>query len=244
MFATELDIHPDDSLAARDPIDGQNMAAALLAIGHDVRQPLVALRLLTESYAGKRLDRDTLRYIEGVRSCLTAMDGALSGVLDLCRLTCGKSGREVIAFPLAPFFAEVEATYSILAERKGLSFKLVYSALDVASDPVLLRRIVGNLLSNALQYTSSGGVLLGCRRAGAAIEIQVWDTGVGIDPRELSQIFAPMRRGKFTRPMAADGLGLGLANVKGLAALLGHPLRVASTPGKGSMFSIKVPIAL
>lgn len=113
----------------------------------------------------------------------------------------------------------------------------------IVSDPVLLERIIRNLLHNALRYTSQGGILIGCRRRGGMLHIGVWDTGIGIPAEQLDEIFEDFRQLGNPQQDQAKGLGLGLSVVKRMAGLLGHDVMVRSQPGKGSVFIVSVPLA-
>ncbi len=128
------------------------------------------------------------------------------------------------------------------ADAKQLTWRVVPSRLVVRSDPILLERILRNLVSNAIRYTPQGKVLLGCRRRGETVRIEVRDTGVGIAPADQSRIFEEFYQAGGANRRTKQGLGLGLATVRGLAALLGHELTLESAPGKGSTFAIEVPI--
>jgi CheY-like chemotaxis protein len=137
----------------------------------------------------------------------------------------------------------LEATYSGQAVRKGLSLRLPPASAWVSSDAVLLERILGNLISNAVRYTCRGGVVVLCRRRGEALRIEVVDSGPGIPADRLESIFSEFVRLEPTNDEEKQGLGLGLAIVERLARLLGHPIEVRSVVGRGSRFSIAVPLS-
>jgi CheY-like chemotaxis protein len=128
-----------------------------------------------------------------------------------------------------------------MAAQRGLSLRRVSSSAIVATDPALLRRILQNFISNALRYTRQGKVLVGCRRRGQQLLIEVWDTGCGIPDDQHGVIFEEFKRVGQADPQVAPGLGLGLAIVDRMARLLGHPVRLRSWPGRGSVFSVQVP---
>ena len=133
-----------------------------------------------------------------------------------------------------------ELTYH--AQAAGLALRVVPCALSIRSDPRLLEQMIRNLLSNALKYTQRGRVLLGCRRREGKLRIEIWDTGIGIPESELQAIFEEYHQLDNAARQRSHGLGLGLSIVKSLGELLGHPIRVRSLQGKGSVFSIEVPL--
>ena len=124
------------------------------------------------------------------------------------------------------------------AAEKGLDLIVVNTDLEVCSDPLLLERILRNLISNAIRYTERGRVLIGCRRRGATVSVEVWDTGIGIPPDQFGEIFREFHRSHKKTHRAIEGFGIGLAVVDRLTTLLGHRIEVSSTPGKGTMFRI------
>ena len=147
------------------------------------------------------------------------------------------------AFPVAQLLKRIEATFAGAAREKGLSLRAVSSSAWIHSDFILLERILFNLVSNAVRYTTRGGVVVGCRRRDTALRIEVWDTGPGIPPGERRNIFSEFYRlGGSDRDRRAGGLGLGLAIVDRLCRLLDHPIELASTVGNGSRFSVAVPL--
>jgi CheY-like chemotaxis protein/anti-sigma regulatory factor (Ser/Thr protein kinase) len=141
---------------------------------------------------------------------------------------------------LGPFLEDLGRELAPVAAAAGLRLRVAPTSLAVETDPALLRSIVQNLVGNALRYTERGGVLVGARRRGSRVRIEVWDTGPGLDADERRRVFEAWQRGT-SAGRDARGTGLGLAIVERLSALLGHTLDVASTPGRGSVFSIEVP---
>jgi two-component system, sensor histidine kinase len=201
----------------------------LAAASHDLRQPLHALGLFIAQLRGHMKSAEGSRLVERVDAAVLAMNELFNALLDISKLDAGVLAPNIIEFPVAT------------AREKGLSFQLVGSSSWTRSDPILLERIVLNLVSNAVRYTPTGTVVVGCRRRGGRLDIEVWDSGPGIPEDQQRNIF-----GEFYR-LAGDnthgGLGLGLAIVDRLCNLLGHPIRLVSTVGKGSRFSVTVPIA-
>jgi CheY-like chemotaxis protein len=164
-------------------------------------------------------------------------------LLDITKLDAGALTPTSAEFPIAELLGRIESTFAVVALEKGLSLRLVSSSAWVRSDPVLLERIVLNLVSNAVRYTKSGGIVVGCRRHGAGLRIDVADTGPGIPEDQRRKIFSEFYRLADTTKTNQAGLGLGLAIVERLCALLDHPIESASTPGRGARFSVTVPMA-
>jgi CheY-like chemotaxis protein len=160
-------------------------------------------------------------------------------LLDISKLDAGVLSPNVADFPISTLLARIEGTFETAAHQKGLSFRVLSNRAWVRSDPILIERILFNLVSNAVRYTDSGGIVIGCRRRGAALRIEVWDSGPGIPEGQRRNIF-----GEFYRlaDSSNGGLGLGLAIVERLCGLLGHPIDLISTLGKGSRFSVTVPV--
>jgi two-component system, sensor histidine kinase len=212
----------------------------LASASHDLRQPLHALGLFVAQLRGHMKSAEGGRLVERIDAAITAMNELFNALLDISKLDAGVLAINVTDFPVAHLLNRIESTFREAAHEKGLSFQLVSSSAWVRSDPILLERIVLNLVSNAVRYTTSGSVVVGCRRRGDTVHIEVWDSGPGIPEDQRRNIF-----GEFYR-LAGDntygGLGLGLTIVDRLCNLLGHPIKLVSTVGKGSRFSITVPM--
>jgi CheY-like chemotaxis protein/anti-sigma regulatory factor (Ser/Thr protein kinase) len=164
-----------------------------------------------------------------------------NALLDISKLDAGVLSTNITAIPIARLLNRIEGTFAGAAPEKGLSLRVVSSSVWVRSDVILLERVLLNLVSNAVRYTSSGGIVVGCRRRGQLIYIEVCDTGPGIPEDQRHNIF-----GEFYRISKGDihgGLGLGLAIVERLCKLLDHRIELASVVGKGSRFSVMVPLA-
>jgi len=213
----------------------------LAAASHDLRQPLHALGLFVAQLRGHMKSAEGGRLVERIDAAVTAMNELFNALLDISKLDAGVLSTAVSEFPIAHLLKRIESTFADAAREKGLSFQLVQSSAWVRSDPILLERIVLNLVSNAVRYTASGSVVVGCRRRGETVHIEVWDSGPGIAPDQQRNIF-----GEFYRLAGGNsqgGLGLGLAIVDRLGRLLDHPIELVSTVGKGSRFSVTVPMA-
>lgn len=212
----------------------------LAAVSHDLMQPLHAAQLFAHTL-GARLgphERVTARHLDGA---LSATESLLGGLLDIARLDGGRLHARARAFPVDELLGPLAAEFAALAEQRGLRLDAVPTRAWIRSDPQLLRRVLQNFLSNALQHADRGRVLLGCRRHRGELRIEVWDTGRGIAPEEQRLIFEEFRRGSGA---TGQGLGLGLAIAERMANLLGHALTLRSWPGRGSVFAVGVPRAL
>ncbi|MDW8478746.1 MAG: PAS-domain containing protein [Xanthomonadales bacterium] len=213
----------------------------LAAVSHDLVQPLNAAQLFAEALEaqlGEPADRALLGQL---RRALAAVDTLLASLLEIARLEGGALRPRRAVFPVAETLDALAAEARALAAERGLELRYRPSTAWVESDPALLRRIVQNFLANALRYTQRGGVLLAARRRGAALAIEVWDTGPGIPEALRERIFEPFRRGPAAP--SGPGLGLGLAIAERLAALLGHRLRFRSRVGRGTVFAVELPLA-
>jgi signal transduction histidine kinase len=213
----------------------------LAAASHDLRQPLHALGLFVAQLRGRMRATERSRVVERIDTALAAMNELFSALLDISKLDAGVLTPEVSDFPIARLLERIESTFAEAAREKKLSLRVVPHDAWVRTDFILLERILFNLVSNAVRYTPRGGLVVGCRRRGTALRIEVWDTGVGVPPDQRRNIFGEFYRlGEPDRDRRA-GLGLGLAIVERLCRLLGHPIALASTLGKGSCFSVTIP---
>jgi PAS domain S-box-containing protein len=210
----------------------------LAAVSHDLAQPLNAAHLFTHALAQRLKHAEYRESIGNIDGALSSAEGLLSGLLDISRLDGGRMQPDPQAFRVDDWLRGLAAEFRVLAEERGLQLRCVPSEVWIRSDAQLLRRIVQNFLANAVRYTNSGRILLGCRRRGAMLSIEVWDTGPGIDEIDRTVIFEEFRR----LGHAGEGLGLGLAIAERIAHLLDHPLRLRSQVGYGTMFAIEVPM--
>ena len=220
----------------------------LAAASHDLRQPIHALSLLITTLAmlghrGAVASGDARDLAGKAKSIVGNLSALLNGLLDISRLDAGvvTVARETVN--LSQLFYHLSNEFAPAAKDRGLDWRIVECRLLVDSDPMMLKRILGNLLSNAFRYTRSGGVLLGCRRRGASVEIQIWDTGPGIPADQQTIVFEEFVQLQNPARDRAQGLGLGLAIVRRTTVLLQHPLKLVSVTGRGSMFSVTVPKA-
>jgi len=214
----------------------------LAAASHDLLQPLNAARLFTSALRQHPgLDTEASLLAERIDASFRAAEDLLDALLDTSRLDTGSYRPDVGGFALAELFDSLKAQFAVVAEQRGLRLRLVPTRLAVRSDPQLLRRILQNFLSNALRYTSTGGVLLGVRRRGDNVRIEVWDSGPGIAAEQRARIFEEFQRLQQPSPWGEKGLGLGLSICDRLAGILDHRLDLYSQPRHGSCFSVTVP---
>lgn len=226
-------------------LEAANLAKSrfLATASHDLRQPLHALGLFIAQLRGRAKAEEKKLLMVRIEAALSAMNELFNELLDVSKLDAGVLTPNLTHFPIAHLLARVETTFAGTAREKGLSLRVVSSAAWVRSDFILLERILSNLASNAIRYTTAGTILIGCRKRNGRLHIQVWDTGAGIPPEQKKNIFVEFfRLGKHDHE-PRGGLGLGLAIVDRLCRLLDHPIELTSAPGKGSCFSIAVPTA-
>ncbi len=231
--------------AAKDEAERANLAKSrfLAAASHDLRQPLQTITLLQGMLAGSVLDPVASKLIGRLDHTVGAMSGLLDKLLDINQLEAGVVEPKLTCFVINDILAQLQAEFEIHALSEGLTLRAVPCHLAVCSDPRLLEQILRNLLSNATKFTSRGKILLGCRRRGSRLRIEVWDTGPGIPEAEMGAIFKEFHQLENRIAKRAKGLGLGLAIVQRLGALLGAPITVRSRVGRGSAFAVEVPAA-
>ncbi|WP_245572748.1 CheR family methyltransferase [Lichenihabitans psoromatis] len=219
----------------------------LAAASHDLRQPLQALKLIRGVLAKRIAERRTeeaLVLVARLDDTASSMSMMLNTLLDINQLEAGTVRTEVTAFPINDLLDRLRDEFNWHAGEQHLGFRVVPCSLLVESDPQLLEQMMRNLLANALRYTDHGKVLMGCRRHADRLSVEIWDTGIGISDEDLEVIFEEYHQVDNDARERDRGLGLGLSIVKRLASLLGHPIRVRSTPGKGSAFIVDVGLAL
>lgn len=214
----------------------------LAAASHDLRQPLQTLALLQGILARTVQGEKAQGLIGRLNDTLGAMSGMMNTLLDINQIEAGAVRAEIIGFRLDDLLARLRSEFTYLAEAQTLELRGVPCGLFVQSDPRLLEQMIRNLMSNALKYTRHGKVLLGCRRHGGRVRVEVWDTGIGIAPEHMQQIFEEYHQVDNHARERSRGLGLGLSIVRRLGKLLGHEVDVRSWPGKGSVFSIDIPL--
>ncbi len=218
----------------------------LAAASHDVLQPLSAARLyaasLRERLRGRASDAEMTALAANVDQSLGAVEDVVRSLLEISQLDARATKTEIADFDLSALFEELRIDFGPMAKERGLSLDFVATTLSVRSDRVLLRRLLQNLVSNALKYTSNGRVLVGVRRLGSMARIEVLDTGVGIPANKLKLVFREFERLPRSAQMAT-GAGLGLSIVERLGRVLGHKIAIRSVVGRGSAFAVTVPRA-
>ena len=214
----------------------------LAAASHDLRQPIHALGMYIGALSHHEMNEEMHRLVGNIEASIGAMDGLFSSLLDISKLDAGVVEPRPRSFPIDPLLQRICQEFAEEAEAKGITLTVRRCGLSVRSDSVLLERIVRNFVSNAIRYTDSGGVLVGCRR-GARLRVQVWDTGRGIPGSESERVFEEFYQIGNPERDRDKGIGLGLAIVRRLTVLLDHPLSLQSRIGRGTVFSISVPIA-
>jgi signal transduction histidine kinase/ActR/RegA family two-component response regulator len=232
----------DDVRRQKERAETANIAKSrfLASASHDLRQPVHALGMFVGALKAQEMSPTARRLVDHIEASVGGLDGLFSALLDVSRLDAGVIAASRCTFPLQPLLRRVCRDLQVQALQKGLMLDWVYTSAVAQSDPVLLERILRNIVTNAVRYTETGRILVGCRR-GARLRIQVWDTGPGIAAEQQDRIFEEFFQ--LTNPGRdrSQGLGLGLAIVRRLTQLLGHPLRLRSAPGRGAMFEVEVP---
>jgi two-component system, sensor histidine kinase len=214
----------------------------LASASHDLRQPLHALNLFVAQLPTEKKPAERKRLVSRIDAAVASMNELFEALLDMTKLEAGILQANPADLPVQRLLDRIETTFAAPADKKGLSLRVVPSSAWVRSDPILLERILFNLVGNAVRYTS-GGVVVGCRRRATLLRIDVCDTGAGIPEDQRQSIFSEFYQLATPASERTAGLGLGLAIVDRLGRLLGHAVQLQSNPGRGSRFSISVPLA-
>lgn len=222
---------------------GRSKSMFLAAASHDIRQPVQSLVLLVGALGRKLKDHPAQSYVTQLERSLDALRLLLDGLLDISRLDAGVVEPQVRATSVGDLLDRLRRDYAPRARDEGLDLRVVACSCWVLTDPALLERILRNLIENALRYTPSGRVLVGCRRRGTALRFEVHDTGIGIAPQDRGAVFEEFFQVGNPERDRDKGLGLGLAIVRRLCGLLGHRLSLRSEVGRGSCFAVEVPRA-
>jgi CheY-like chemotaxis protein/two-component sensor histidine kinase len=210
------------------------------AAGHDILQPLNAARLYSSSLVERLGASGESDLVQNIDSALESVETILGAVLDISRLDTGSMKARMTSVPLNELLKRIETDFAPMAQEKNLDLVVMPTSLTVRSDPNLLRRLIQNLVSNAIKYTLSGKVIVGARRRGGDVVIQVTDSGIGIPASKFRTVFKEFAR-LDEGAKTASGLGLGLSIVDRLSRMLHHPVQLISTPGKGTTFRIHLP---
>jgi signal transduction histidine kinase len=214
------------------------------AASHDVRQPLNAAKLYVESLEGTDLDPDQTTILTNLGNAFQSVENIIGSLLDISRLDSSATRAEPVPFPVSRLLDSMHNDFGRIASARGIGFRVLPCRAWIESDPFYLRQIVQNLVSNALRYCEAGRVLLGCRRIGERLSIQVHDSGPGIAESDIPLIFQEFKR-LGAAPHDAngqEGVGLGLAIVQRACRLLDHELTIESDRGRGTYFAVSVPI--
>jgi signal transduction histidine kinase len=216
----------------------------IAAASHDLRQPLHALGLFVDRLHGRVNAAERRGIVEQIDAAVGAVDELFNQLLDISKLDAGVLTPTISDFPIAHLLKRTENIFTATARKKGLSLRIVSNSAWVRSDAILLERILLNLVSNAVGYTATGGIVVGCRRRGRQLRIEVWDSGPGIPKDQHQNIFAEFHQLGGPQHERRSGLGLGLAIVDRLCRLLDHQIELTSASGNGSRFSVIVPLVV
>ncbi|MCR8547300.1 PAS-domain containing protein [Salipiger sp. P9] len=236
----ERTLELEDALSAAERANASK-SRFVAAASHDLLQPLSAAKLFVSSLADRCANAADRAVLDKTESALTSAEHLIDALLDISKLESDGLKFDIRPVALREIFQPLRDEMEVLAARKGLRLRMIDSALTVETDPGYLRRVVQNLVANAIRYTERGRVVVGVRRRGGTARIEVWDSGPGIAEEDQSAIFEEFRR-LDTRASSNDGLGLGLAIVERACARLGHPLGLWSEPGRGSCFMVSLPV--
>ena len=229
---------------AKQEADTANLSKTkfLAAVSHDLLQPLNAARLFSGALSESIQEEKNQTLAQSVSNSLDDVESLLRTLVDISKLDAGVVKADPISFSLKRLLDTLATEFKQLANTEGLDFRYISTKATIRSDSQLLARILRNFLTNAIRYTGQGKILLGCRRRGGNLVIQVCDTGNGIPAEKQTEIFQEFQQLKNDRPGQDKGLGLGLAIVDKISRVLGHKIRVSSEEGRGSVFSVEVPL--
>jgi signal transduction histidine kinase/CheY-like chemotaxis protein len=237
----ERTLELEDALAHAERANASR-SRFVAAASHDLLQPLSAAKLFISSIAGEGLDPGAQVALDKAQNALMSVEGLLDALLDISKLESGKAAVSVGAVNLDRLLCTMAEEFAPMAAAKGLRLTVVPCSASVESDPAYLRRILQNLIGNAIRYTTKGRVLVGARRRSGVVRLEVWDTGPGIPEDAQNDIFKEFHR-LNARASASEGMGLGLAIVERACALLGHPLGLQSEVGHGTCFMVQLPLS-
>jgi PAS domain S-box-containing protein len=239
-YGTNTDI--EDAHRARADLERalQVQRRALATANYDLRQPLSAILFLLAALQQRITDEADRRMLDAINNSVQTIKTMVDNQLDFVRLNTNSLRVEQSDIPVNGVLTRLAIEFAPLAAAKGLSFSVYPCSAVVRTDPQLLERIVRNLLANAVRYTREGRIVLGCRRAGGQVRVEVHDTGRGIDSAELPRVLEPFFRSTRSMLEHPGGLGLGLAIADRLSRALGHELAVRSRTGRGSVFAVAV----
>jgi two-component system, sensor histidine kinase len=231
----------DDLRRQKELAEAANIAKSrfLASASHDLRQPVHALGMFVGALSDRELDGDSRRLVSQIQNSVGALDSLFGSILDISRLDAGVIECRPRVFAIQPLLERICREEMPAVERKGIELNLLPCSLSIQSDPVLLERVLRNLLSNAVRYTDKGRVVIGCRRSDR-LGIEIWDTGCGIPDDQQDLIFQEFYQIGNPERDRTHGLGLGLAIVKRLTHILDIPMRMQSSVGRGSVFKLSI----
>lgn len=237
---TAQQLFEDELFDAKEAAEEANMAKThfLAAASHDLRQPMQALAMFVAVLADRCIEPRHTTLVNRIQDSVHALEGLLNSLLDVSKLEAGLVVPIITQFPVTDMMDRLAAEFEPLCQAEGLELRMVQCRKVVCSDSDHLERILRNLLNNAIRFTRTGRILFGCRRRGKDLVFEVWDTGIGIPEAEMKNIFREFHQVGNPERDRRQGLGLGLAIVERLCALLGHQVRAASQEGRGSRFTV------
>jgi len=240
-------IRLESSVARQARVEAEQANTAkskfLAAASHDLRQPIHAQGLFLDILSRSGLNPQQQQSLDCAIAASQASAEMLNTMLDFSRIEAGVVQPQVVSFRLQPLLNKIEREFAQQADAKGLAYRSRETKLGADSDPALIELVLRNLVSNAIRYTDRGGLLVACRKQHGQVVLEVWDTGIGIEPAHQSEVFREFHQLGNPERDRRKGLGLGLSIVEGLARTLGHPLALASKPGRGSLFRLTLPPA-
>ena len=239
----ELQKETAERLRAEAEAANQSKSRFLAAASHDLRQPVHALGMFAAAADHASSDDERKMILSRIAAAVGSLAALFDSLLDVSRLDAGILQPQIKAVGLALMLRKLATEYAPEAHGKQLRFRVRCPEFTARTDPLLIERVLRNLVTNALRYTNSGGILISCRKRGADARVEVWDTGIGIAPEKQTQIFEEFYQVGNPERDRRNGVGLGLAIVKRIAELLQHPLHLKSQIGKGSRFGIDVPLS-
>lgn len=228
---------------AHDSAERANEAKTrfLAAASHDLRQPYQAMRLLLHALACRQTDEQSKAIARRLDEAMTAGENLLNALLDISTLEGGMVRPQIASFTIDTVLDRLHGEFAPQAAARGQELRFIHSSAQVRSDPVLLERILRNLILNAVKHSPGARILVGCRKAAGSVRLEVWDNGPGIPPGKLDEIFEEFAQLGNEERDGSRGHGLGLAIVKGLSRVLGHEVSVRSEVGRGTVFTVAVP---
>jgi signal transduction histidine kinase/CheY-like chemotaxis protein len=245
ILKIKSDQNARDLIVQKEIVERANASKSqfLAAASHDLRQPIHAIGLYIGALRSARNDAELQSVIDKIQASLIDMDVLFSGILDISRLDAGAVKSQNVVFSIETLIDRVCGDHRLDTASRGVALRTVKCRKRVDADPIIVERILRNLISNAVRYTETGRVLVGSRRCGDQLRIEVWDTGCGIDIGHHEKVFDEFYQVQNLERDRARGLGLGLAIVKRLTKLIGSQLTLTSKLGRGSCFAFTLPLA-